>query len=65
MLIELFVEKREKLLTTSEVAEIFNVTRHVVAKWIREGKINAIKLPGGRYRVPESEVEKIWKSLKQ
>ncbi|MBS7654203.1 helix-turn-helix domain-containing protein [Candidatus Bathyarchaeota archaeon] len=53
------------MLTTSEVAEIFNVTRHVVAKWIREGKINAIKLPGGRYRVPESEVEKIWKSLKQ
>ena len=35
------------LLTTKEVADIFNVTRYAVAKWIREGKIRAIKLPGG------------------
>ncbi|MBS7604824.1 hypothetical protein KEJ31_00790 [Candidatus Bathyarchaeota archaeon] len=32
---------------------------------MREGRINAIKLPGGRYRIPESEVEKIWRSLKR
>ncbi|MBS7641005.1 excisionase family DNA-binding protein [Candidatus Bathyarchaeota archaeon] len=36
---------------------MFNITRHTVAKWIREGRINAIKLPGGRYRIPESEVK--------
>ncbi|MGC8849571.1 MAG: helix-turn-helix domain-containing protein [Candidatus Bathyarchaeia archaeon] len=60
----LAVEKREKLLTTKEVAEVFNVTRHAVAKWIREGRIRAVKLPGGQYRVPESEVERIWRQLK-
>ncbi len=59
------METKEKLLTTSEFAKTFNVTRHAVAKWIREGRINAIKLPGGRYRIPESEVEKLWKSLKR
>ncbi|MEM4411172.1 MAG: hypothetical protein QXT61_05665 [Candidatus Caldarchaeum sp.] len=29
-----------------------------------DGKVNAIKLPGGRYRISESEVEKIWKQLR-
>jgi len=53
------VETKERLLTTSEVAKVLNVTRHAVAKWIREGKVNAIRLPGGRYRIPESEVRKI------
>ncbi|GBC73444.1 hypothetical protein HRbin04_00845 [archaeon HR04] len=60
----LTVETRERLLTTREVAEIFNVTRHAVDKWIRTGRIAAIKLPGGRYRIPVSEVEKIWRQLK-
>jgi len=58
------MEKRERLLTTKEVADVFNVTRYAVAKWIREGRMRAIKLPGGRYRVPESEVERLWKQLK-
>ena len=42
----------------------FNVTRHAVAKCVRESRMKAIKLPGGRYRVPESEVERLWKQLK-
>jgi putative resolvase len=58
------VETREKLLTTSEVARILNVTRHAVDKWIREGRMKAIRLPGGRYRIPESEVERLWRQLK-
>ncbi len=46
-------------MTTSELAKALNVTRHAVIKWIREGRLNAIRLPGGRYRIPESEVRKI------
>ena len=49
----------EKLLKISEVAKILNVSRHTILNWIREGKIRAIRLPSGRYRIPESEVRKI------
>jgi len=51
--------KMEKLLKISEVAKILNVSRHTILNWIREGKIRAIRLPSGRYRIPESEVRKI------
>jgi len=43
----------------SEVAKILNVSRHTVLNWIRKGKMKAIRLPGGRYRIPESEVRRI------
>ncbi|MEM1547149.1 MAG: helix-turn-helix domain-containing protein [Thermoproteota archaeon] len=59
LLIKLFVEKGKNCLTASEFAEIFNITRHTVAKWIREGKSMTSILPGGRYRILESEVEKL------
>ena len=53
------MEKKERMLRSGEVAEILGVDRHTVVKWIKEGKIRAIKLPSGRYRIPESEVKKI------
>ena len=53
------MEKKERLLRSGEVAELLGVDRHTVVKWIKEGKIRAIKLPSGRYRIPESEVRKI------
>lgn len=49
----------EKLLKVGEVARRLNVSRHTVLNWIKRGKIKAIRLPSGRYRIPESEVEKI------
>jgi len=51
--------RRERLLRSGEVAEILGVDRHTVVKWIKEGKIRAIKLPSGRYRILESEVKRI------
>jgi len=51
--------KMEKLMKVSEVAKILNVSRHTVLNWIRKGKMKAIRLPGGRYRIPESEVRRI------
>jgi len=40
-----------------EVVEVLGVDRHTVVKWIKEGKIRAIRLPSGRYRIHESEVK--------
>jgi len=47
------------MLRSGEVAEILGVDRHTVVKWIKERKIRAVRLPSGRYRIPESEVRKI------
>ena len=49
----------KKLFTTSEVAELLGTTRVSVWRWIKTGKIRAIKLPGGQYRIPREEVEKL------
>ena len=47
------------MLRSGEVAEILGVDRHTVIKWIRESRIKAVRLPSGRYRIPEGEVGKI------
>lgn len=41
---------------TTEVAEAFHVSRKSVWNWIREGKLRAIKTPGGQYKVRRSDV---------
>ena len=59
MVILVIMEKLERLLRVSEVAKILNVERHTVLNWIKKGKLRAIRLPGGRFRIPESEVKRI------
>jgi len=49
----------EKLLKISEVAKVLNVSMHTVLNWIKKGKLKAIRLPSGRYRIPEGEVRRI------
>ena len=45
-------DKRDgELMTTSQVADRFNVDRHTVTRWIRLGQLPAIRTPGGTYRV--------------
>ena len=53
------MDRRERMLRSGEVAKILGVDRHTVVKWVKEGWIRAIRLPSGRYRIPESEVKKI------
>lgn len=51
------------LLTTAEVADIFRVDAGTVTQWVREGRIAALKSPGGgAYRFHRSEVEKLLKA---
>jgi len=53
------MEEVDRMLRSGEVAKLLGVDRHTVVEWIKKGKIRAIKLPSGRYRIPESEVRKI------
>lgn len=51
----------ERWLKVQDVCEILNVSRWTVYRWIRQHKLRAIKLPGGTYRIPESEIDRLLK----
>jgi excisionase family DNA binding protein len=42
------------LLTIKQAAEKMHVSRQTVYAWIKNGKLRAIKTPGGRKRIPEN-----------
>jgi excisionase family DNA binding protein len=48
----------DRLLTPSEVAEIFRVNPKTVTRWARTGRLRAIKTIGGHRRYWLSEVKK-------
>jgi excisionase family DNA binding protein len=47
----------EDLLTVVEVATILHVHKRTVQRWIADGKLEAVKLPGGRYRIRSADAE--------
>ena len=49
----------EKLLTVAEVADRLNVRTETVLRWIHSGRVKAITLQGGHYRITEAELDKI------
>lgn len=50
---------RKPLLTTGEVAKLLGMSRETVRLWCKTGKLKAIRTPGGQYRIPRSELEKM------
>lgn len=54
---EAFLENN--LLTTSQVAAVFQVTPWTVLNWSKKGTLNPIKLPSGQYRYRRADVLKI------
>ena len=53
----------EKLYRTREVAELLNISVSGVKKWIKEGKIHAIRV-GRFWMIPENEVRRILSGAK-
>jgi excisionase family DNA binding protein len=45
------------LLTTQEVADLLRVDTHTVRRWIAARKLDAVRLPGGEWRVERAAVE--------
>jgi excisionase family DNA binding protein len=49
-------EWADRLLRTSEVAELFSVSSRTVREWARRGLLPTIRTPGGQHRFPEGPV---------
>ena len=50
------INQDEEFYKISEITKKYKVTRHVLYKWINEGKIQAVKL-GGTIRVVKSSFD--------
>jgi len=46
----------EKLLTIKEAKLLLGVTTHTIQEWDKKGLIRVVRTPGGRQRIPESEI---------
>ena len=46
-------------LTVQQAAVIFQVQPDAIRDWIRRKVIAAIQLPGGQYRIPWAEVDRL------
>jgi transposase len=57
------VAAAQRLLDIRSVAKHFAVSPFAVRKWIKDGHIQAVRLPGGKkrvhYRVPASEIQRL------
>lgn len=53
------------LLTPRETALRLGISYPTVKQWLYQGKIKAVKTPGGHYRIPESELDSLLHKAKQ
>jgi excisionase family DNA binding protein len=49
----------ERLLRMSEAARLLGVHPHALRVWAQKGKIQSVRTPGGKRRIPESEVRRL------
>ena len=49
----------ERLMVANEVCEYLRVSGATLWRWCRDGKITALRTPGGRLRFRESDVQKV------
>jgi excisionase family DNA binding protein len=53
----------ERLLRPGEVCRRLGISYSTLSRWVREGRIKAVRTAGGVFRVPESEVRRIAEGL--
>jgi excisionase family DNA binding protein len=53
----------ERLLRPKEVCQRLGISYSTLSRWVREGRIRAVRTAGGVFRVPESEVRRIAEGL--
>jgi excisionase family DNA binding protein len=53
----------ERLLRPKEACHRLGISHSTLSRWVREGRIRAVRTAGGVFRVPESEVRRIAEGL--
>ena len=53
----------DRLMKLKEVESALDVSRWTLYRWLAEGKLKAIKLVSGQYRVPVAEVRRMQSEL--
>ena len=48
-----------EFLSSRDVCKLLGISYMTLWRWIREGKIKAVKSPSGRYLIPREEIEKL------
>ena len=51
------------MLRPKEVCRRLGISYSTLSRWVREGRIRAIRTAGGKYRIPESDVRRIAEGL--
>ncbi len=60
------MEGQDRLLTVPEVAERLRMSEWTLRRWLREGRLKGVRLPGKLgWRVRESEAEAFLKRLEE
>jgi len=49
----------ERLLRPKEACELLGVSYSTLLRWIKKGRVRAVRTPSGRYRIPEGEVRRL------
>ena len=49
----------ERLYTLKEACLLFGLHPRTIQKWNKQGKIRTVRTPGGRRRIPESEIRRL------
>ena len=57
------VSTTERLLRPKEACQRLGISYPTLARWVKEGRIRAVRTAGGKYRIPESEVRRIAEGL--
>jgi putative resolvase len=52
--------REEKFYSTGKTAKMLGIHFVPLKKWIYAGKVKAIKTLGGQYRIPESEIRRLF-----
>lgn len=49
----------EELVTVEEAAKILKVRRETIRRYIKNGHLKALTLPGGDYRLRETDIQRL------
>ncbi len=53
------------MLTTKQAAQMLNVDRTTIARWVRLGQLPAVRLPSGQLRISRRVVERMLREAEE